>query len=153
MRRYMEGEGKMAKKDILSALFVSCILILPAGAHSIVGMRGAAWGDLRYEVPEELSSNLVLQGWVKQGIDWVQWRNSTLNTYLAIRYRLDTEGYDWNNSIGPAVGISLDLYTSKGLSGMAGVEYIWDRYTESDRSDNKLAIYLGWYGWWDLKRR
>lgn len=143
----------MAKRAFLLSLLAVCFLGMPSVAHSIVGLRGATWGDLRYEVPEELSENLILQGWVKQGVDWMQWGKATLNTYVALRYRLDTQGYDWNNTIGPAVGVSLDLYTSKGLSGTAGAEYIWDRYTESDRSDNKLAIYIGWYGWWDLERR
>jgi hypothetical protein len=128
------------------------VLLFSSSAGAIVGFRGATWGDLRQEFPKEFPDNLVLQGWVKQGIDWVEWRHATLNTYVALRYRFDTEGHDWNNTIGPALGLSLDLYTAKGLSAMAGVEYIWDRYLESDRNDNKLAVYLGWYGWWDLKR-
>ncbi len=142
----------MIRRTILCAAIAACLLQLPSGAHAIIGFRGATWGDLRMEMPEELSNNLILQGWVKQGVDWTQVRNATLNTYVALRYRWDSEGYDWNNTLGPAVGVSLDLYTSKGLSATAGVEYIWDRYFESDRNDNKLAIYLGWYGWWDLKR-
>lgn len=137
---------------IAAAAAVLAAVLCASGAHAIVGFRGATWGDLRQEFPEELPDNLVLQGWVKQGVDWVEWRHATLNTYVALRYRWDTEGYDWNNTIGPALGLSLDLYSSKGLSATAGVEYIWDRYFESDRNDNKIALYLGWYGWWDLKR-
>ncbi len=142
----------MIRRIILVSVSAAFLVLLSASAQAIVGLRGATWGDLRQEFHDDLPDNLVLQGWVKQGVDWAEWRHATLNTYAALRYRVDTEGYDWNNTVGPALGLSLDLYTTKGLSATAGVEYIWDRYFESDRSDNKLAIYLGWYGWWDLKR-
>lgn len=142
----------MTRRLSVAAAAALAALLVTSNAQAIVGLRGATWGELRQELPKDFPDNLVLQGWVKQGVDWVEWRHARLNTYAALRYRWDSESYDWNNTIGPALGISLDLYTAKGLSATAGVEYIWDRYVESDRNDNKLAIYVGWYGWWDLKR-
>ena len=142
----------MFRRIMFVAATAACLVLLSASAQAIVGFRGATWGDIRQEFHDELPDNLVLQGWVKQGVDWAEWRHARLNTYVALRYRLDTEGYDWNNTVGPAVGASLDLFTTSGVSATAGIEYIWDRYFESDRDDDKLALYVGWYGWWDLKR-
>ncbi|MDD4857093.1 MAG: hypothetical protein PHD74_03205 [Candidatus Krumholzibacteria bacterium] len=132
-------------------LFILC-LALPAAASAVVGFRGSTWGDLRQEVPKNGDSNLLLQGWIKQGVDWAKWGNTTLNTYATLRYRVDTEELDWNNSVGPGLGISLETYSSKGLTASCGVEYLWDRFFQTDRTDEKVVFYIGWYGWWDLKK-
>jgi len=132
---------------------ILCFLMVPGVAFAVEGFRGSTWGDLRGELPKDGKENLILMGWTRQGIDWARWGNTTLNTYVTVRYRLDSERYDWNNSIGPGVGIAFDTYNPKGVIAMWGVEYLWDRYFESDRTDQKLVIYMGWYGWWDLKKR
>ncbi len=135
-------------------LTVSLCLFLTPAANAIEGYRGSTWGDLRWDLPEELDSNLLLRGWVKQGIDWKRWgKNTTLNTYATIRYTVDTEKIDWNNKFEPGIGISLETYSPKGLGTTIGVEYIWEnRFLDSDWIDQKFVIYVGWYGWWDLKK-
>ncbi len=129
------------------------LIALSGDALAFVGLRGSTWGDLRQDVPKEGDGNLILQGWFKQGVDWAKWGNTTLNTYATLRYRFDTEKYAWNNSIGPGVGISLEAYTSKGLVASWGIEYLWDRFFEADRTEEKVVFYMGWYGWWDLKKK
>ena len=130
---------------------------LPAGAGGaladIEGLRGASWGELSYEIPKEGEENLVLDGWIKQGIDWAKWGNTSLNTYAKLRFKWDTEGYDWNNLMGPALGVSLDTFVPSGLSGSLGAEYVWEqRMLDENRFiDQKVVIYVNWYGWWDLK--
>jgi len=131
---------------------VLCLALLAGNASAFVGFRGSTWGDLRQEIPKDTDSNLILQGWLKQGVDWAKWGNTTLNTYATLRYRLDTEKLDYNNSVGPGLGVSLEAYSSKGLVASWGIEYLWDRFFQADRTEQKLVFYMGWYGWWDLKR-
>ena len=143
----------MNRRALQITLFLSCLALIPCSASGFVGFRGSTWGDLREEVPKTGNDNLILQGWIKQGVDWAQWGNTTLNTYATLRYKVDTEKLEWSNSVGPGVGISLDAYTSNGLAAQVGIEYIWDRYYEAERTDQKVAFYVGWYGWWDLKKK
>ena len=135
---------------VFSVLFC---LIIPRNALSFEGFRGATWGDLRWDVPKHGNSDLLLEGWVRQGVDWVRWGDTTLNTYATVRYRWDTEKYDWNNSIGPGFGIAIDTFNPKGFTAAWGVEYLWDRYYESSRTEHKVILYMGWFGWWDLKKK
>jgi hypothetical protein len=140
------------------ALVLLCLSLCSGSAFAIVGFRGSTWGDLRGELPKEGDSNLLLKGWVKQGVDWTKWGNVTLNTYATLRYQADTEGFDWNNSVGPGLGISLEAYSPHGVVASLGIEYIWDRYlgleagSPLDEMEQKVVFYVNWYGWWDLKK-
>lgn len=86
-------------------------------------------------------------------MDWVKWGNTTLNTYATLRYSVDTEKLDWNSHIGPGVGIGIDTYIPKGLAASWGVEFIWDKFYESARTEQKVVVYMNWFGWWDLKKK
>jgi hypothetical protein len=142
----------MNRKALRIVPVVMSLMLLAGNAFAVVGFRGSTWGDLRQEIPKNGDSNLLLQGWFKQGVDWAKWGNTTLNTYATLRYRVDTENLDWNNSVGPGFGVSLEAYSSKGLVASWGIEYLWDRFFQADRTEQKLVFYMGWYGWWDLKR-
>jgi hypothetical protein len=131
------------------------LLMVPALSReslAIEGLRGATWGELDYEIPKEGNENLVLDGWIKQGVDWVKWGDTSVNTYAKLRFKWDTEGYDWNNLIGPTVGISLDTFVPAGLSLSVGFEYSWENRLNDDINvlDQKAIAYVNWYGWWDL---
>jgi hypothetical protein len=140
------------------ALVLACLVLRSGSALAVVGFRGSTWGDLRGEMPKEGDGNLLLNGWIKQGVDWTKWGNVTLNTYATLRYQADTEGLDWNNSVGPGFGISLEAYSPRGIVAALGVEYIWDRYlgldepAQFDETVQKFVVYVNWYGWWDLKK-
>jgi hypothetical protein len=134
-------------------LIIFCLSI-SSEAVAIEGFRGSSWGELRWDVPTvEGKPELWLYGWVKQGVDWVKWGNTTLNTYATLRYSVDTPQRDWNSHVGPGVGIGMDTYMPKGLAASWGVEYIWDRFYKSDRTEQKVVLYVNWFGWWDLKKR
>lgn len=144
-------------KRLLCMTFIP-LLILPAlsrEARAIEGLRGATWGQLYYDIPKEESrENLVLDGWIKQGVDWVKWGDTSINTYAKLRYKWDSEGNDWNNLIGPTVGIALDTYMPEGLALSVGFEYSWENRILDDVNvmDQKAMAYVNWYGWWDLLR-
>ena len=89
---------------------------------------------------------------MRQGIDWTKVGPATLSTYATVRYGWDSQGFDWNNSIGPGVGVALDAYSNKGLAATLAFEFLSDRFFESDRTENKAVVYLGWYGFWDFKK-
>lgn len=136
---------------MLSIFLLSC---LAGGASAFVGFRGATWGELRYQIPrEEGENNLLLDGWIRQGIDLAKWDNTTLNTYATIRYRWDMEHTNWYNSLGPGVGVAFETFNAKGLVGSIGAEYIWEHFYEIDENDEKVVVFINWYGWWDLMKR
>ncbi len=144
------------KRTILhGALFILiCAAIVPGGVSAFEGLRGATWGQLRYDIPKEGEENLMMDGWIKQGVDWARWGNTSLNTYGTIRYKWDTERLDWNNSLGPGVGISIDTYSPRGIIFSIGAEYLWENNTlHSGRTDQRAVVYMSWCGWWDLKSR
>ena len=129
-------------------------LFIPSNALAIEGFRGQTWGELRYEFPKDGDEFFFGQGWLRQGIDWPHWGIFTLNTYATIRYRWEDSGdIDWANSIGPGAGIALELYSPKGITMSWGAEYIWDRFYRAGYTEQKAVIYMGWYGWWDLKKK
>jgi len=139
---------------IIAAASLAALISYGSKAEAVEGFRGSTWGELRYDIPREYPDNLLMAGWIKQGVDWKRWGESTtLNTYVTLRYKWDTEQYDWNNTLEPGIGISVDTFSPKGLGLTAGVEYIWEnRFLDSEWYDSKTVVYVSWYGWWDLKR-
>ena len=144
----------MKRHLILAGLLVVFSFLGLGSAGAVEGYRGSTWGELRWDFPKKYDSNLLLSGWIKQGIDWKRWgENTTLNTYATVRYKADTEQLDWNNTLEPGIGVAIETFTSKGLVGTFALEYLWEkRLTKSGLYDQKLVIYIGWYGWWDLKK-
>lgn len=139
------------KYRILMILVVAyCLTLAPGSGLAIEGLRGSTWGDLRWDLPDEGSDDLILRGWIRQGIDWKRWGNTLLNTYATVRYATDTRSFDWNNSVGPGIGIGLDTH-QWGIGATLGIEYLWDRLYESDRTERKTVVYMTWYSSWDLK--
>ena len=142
------------KRTITYCMLLLLTLSIGAVDSNAIGFRGSTWGELRYDIPKDGEDNLLLDGWIKQGIDWKRWNYTTLNTYATFRYRLDTMKYGWNNVIGPGVGISLDMYSPKGLILTVGAEYMWERQIYDDGEYfQKTVVYMSWVGWWDLNKR
>jgi hypothetical protein len=142
------------KRSCVRALVVLGFIVCAAcPASAIEGLRGSTWGDLRWDLPEDVDNDLILKGWIRQGVDWTRVGSATLSTYATVRYAWDSRGLDWNNSVGPGVGVALDAWSSKGFAGTLAVEYLVDRFYETDRTEKKVVIYMGWYGMWDLKKK
>ncbi len=122
------------------------------------GYPGSTWGDLRWEIPDKGGSrDLILEGWVRQGVVLKRWNegNQTfvLDPYLRAKYKYDDLGLNYNNYVGPGAGIALDMERSKGPLLSLGVEYGWEKDWRSGTSVNRVEVYLRWYGWWDLKKK
>jgi hypothetical protein len=118
---------------------------------------GTTWGMLRWEIPNAGPDNLTLEGWARQGRVLHRWRRAplayVLSPYLRVRYKLDTLGLDWNNYVGPGVGLALDVEGLKGFQPAAGIEYAWEKNLASPGDVHRIDLVVRWYGWWDLGRR
>jgi len=120
------------------------------------GYPGSTWGDLRWEVPDTGASDLILQGWIRQGISIKRWNAGAntfvLNPYLTLHYKKDSQDLDWDNYIAPGAGIALDMGSAKGPVVSWGAEYTWqDELRSKTENIHMVSIYMRWYGWWNLK--
>jgi len=145
-------------KRFIIVLLAVLWLVLPSPASAIDGFPGSTWGDLHWESPHPGENDVVLSGWVRQGIGWKRWEiggdmSLTLDTYATVRYYADTHGFDWFNYFGPGGGVSLDLSAPHGPSVSAGAEYIHQMNFRSSTERPYAALYLNWYHWWDLHEK
>ena len=141
------------KRHIFVVFAVIC-LALPSVGHALEGLPGSTWGDLHWEIPDSGDSNVILEGWIRQGIAWKKWRSGTasfqLNTYLTARYKWDSEGLDWNNYLGPGAGVAIEMYRPDGPLFSWGVEHIYQMNYRSSDQEPKTALFMNWYHWWDM---
>jgi hypothetical protein len=118
---------------------------------------GSTWGDLRWEIPDTGPTDLVLMGWVRQGVVIHRWRPDPLtfllSPYLLFRYSLDTLGPDYNNYAGPGAGIAVDMDGVRGLQPSWAIEYAWEKNLRSQGGVQRLDLVLRWYTSWDLAKR
>jgi hypothetical protein len=137
-------------------LFFLCIFVA-ANAFALEGFPGSTWGELRFETPRRSTQgeqDLILQGWIRQGVDLKRWSpNTHLYAYGTVRYTWDSQQNSWWNDVAPGVGIAIDMNLGRQFPFTVGVEYIWDRFFVSPRTEEKIAVYMNWYGWWDLKKK
>jgi hypothetical protein len=121
------------------------------------GYPGSTWGDLRWEIPNSGDDNVILDGWIRQGVtvkNWAQGNNTfLLDPYVKIHYKGDSEGLDWNNYIRPGVGIALDMENAKGPLMSWGIEYSWEKNLQTGDDAHRVEVYMRWYAWWDLKHK
>jgi hypothetical protein len=139
------------KQQITIAFLVFC-LALPSSVRALEGLPGSTWGDFHWELPDDGRDNLILEGWVRQGMAWKKWQKNTasllLTTYITARYKWDSRGYDWNNYLGPGIGTALELYNPEGPLLSWGVEHIYQMNYRSGGEDPYTALYMNWYDWW-----
>jgi hypothetical protein len=146
----------VSKRGYLTLLVFTFLLVSAAqfkAEAAPLGYPGSTWGEIRQEFPDNGDSDLTSQGWVRQGIDWAHFGNLRLNTYGTVRFKWDTEGLNYNNYVGPGIGVALETVSWRGYSGSFGVEYLWDDYYKSGDTRQTLAIFLTWYGSWNIKKK
>ncbi len=142
-----------------SCLFCSLLLFLcafvPTYVFAIDGFPGATWGELRWEIPTKGGEeDAILQGWIRQGVDLKRWSPSThLYAYGTVRYSWDSKENSWWNDVAPGAGIALDTPLAKQFPITFGVEYVWDRFFVSPHTEQKVILYMNWFGWWDLGKK
>jgi len=144
------------KRNIIFLISIIC-LWLPSAVHAVEGLPGSAWGNIYWEVPKNGDNNLILEGWVRQGVAWEKWQKDTtsfqLTTYLTARYKWDSEKLDWNNYFGSAVGIALDMESAQGTLLSWGIEYVWENNIRTGDHTQRINVFMIWYFWWDLMKK
>jgi len=144
------------RRTVAAVLAAACAASPPA-ALAIEGLPGSTWGDLHLDVPSSGSADLILEGWIRQGVAWARWgageTDFLLQTYATLRYKWDSEGLDWNNYLGPGAGLALDLRAPGGPLVSWGVEYVHQWNDRSGGSQPYTAPFMNWYHWWEIRQR
>ncbi|HPX62216.1 MAG TPA: hypothetical protein PLN25_10680 [Deltaproteobacteria bacterium] len=146
----------MNSRRLLLATAILALLGSASTADAIEGYPGSTWGEIRQELPNQKGKdgpvNLLGQGYIEQGVDWTRWGSIFFNSYATVRYKFDTMHYDWNNSVGPGVGLALTHYTKNGGYFRLGVEHNWETFYNNGKVEEKTLIYLRWFQYWNLKK-
>jgi hypothetical protein len=144
------------KRHIIFLISIIC-LCLPSAVHAVEGLPGSAWGDLHWEVPKSGDNNVILEGWIRQGIAWEKWQKETTNfqltTYLTARYKWDQKEFDWDNYLSPGAGISIDMSRPNGPLVSLGLEHLYQMNYRSGTQEGKSALFMNWYHWWNFDNK
>jgi hypothetical protein len=139
-----------------AAAVALALTLASAPASAIEGLPGSTWGDLYWDVPSRGDENVVLEGWVRQGVAWRRWSvgraKLVLQTYGTVRYRWDSLGLDWNHYVAPGVGAAVDLALPRMPALTAGVEWVDQWNTRSGGTTPYAAVFVDWYHAWELSR-
>jgi hypothetical protein len=123
-----------------------------ADTLSPLGFPGITWGEIRYpgtQLPLD-ESNLILDGYVEQGVDWMDWGKwGTFNFYANLDFITDTEDLAWNNSIAYGAGVKLKKLIGDNVLLQYGIEAVHERRWINDQNNDVIFVYLNWSGWWD----
>lgn len=128
---------------------------VPRAAAAVVGYPGSAWGALSWDLPGGGVRDLILEGWVRQGVAW--WRaplgaaGLVLQTYATVRYRWDRRGLDWNNHVSPGAGVAIDVTMPRMPALTAGAEWVDEWRFRSGTTSPTAAPFVDWYHAWDLR--
>jgi hypothetical protein len=142
-------------KKIVLALLVGIFASMVAVAEP-VGYPGSTWSTLTGPagVAGTEEKNVVLQGKLEQGIDWVRLgknKNWTLNTYLSAGYSVDKDKLDYNNKIVPALGVKLSRKFDNGVVDF-GIQAVHERRWIDGKSGSGIQAYATYWFGWDLKK-
>ena len=144
------------KKLIIAAVLAATSF----SASAQIGYPGSNWSELTVNpsvikgTPED--NDLLFQGNIQQGIDWAEYGNYKLNTFVAMNYSIDRNKLSYNNKIVPMVGVRLvRTYGDAGV-GEVGVRLVHQNdfrgVTEGPRSGNGVQAYASYWFGWNLKK-
>lgn len=147
----------MNRLKFLSLILFIVFLLGASNSFAIESCPGSIWGGVWYENPlsSGVEHDLIARGSIEQGIRWTKIGQNYLNTYVVLGYDWDSKGHSWNNQLSPGVGVSLDIYSIKGLGMRTGIQFSneYSFRSGSPRNADKLVGFVTWYGEWDLKKK
>ena len=123
---------------LFAMLFLAQLAPGAARAYSPAGYPGATWGNASrgFDGLEGYGA----QGWVKQGVTWLNVKGLDLNTYADYSWRVRTKNRTYYNVYGPGLTAALE----KGPFSL-GVEYNWLRYPERPYTARNSVVFGSWY--------
>lgn len=149
-----KGEAAMKKIVLVFAMTLALSgFFPPADASEPLGYPGYTWGSLEYPASVAVErNNLLFDGKIEQGIDWHQYESWMLNTFVDLRYTLDSQGYDWNNRIAPGIGFKFRrAFSQLGVADI-GAKYTYESRWKNDANGSGIKVFVNWYFDWNLKK-
>lgn len=148
----------MKKSMIALALIVASVGVHAQGSVKPLGYPGSNWSVLTFNPGVIKGSgeedNVLLQGKLEQGIDWVKFgvnKEWTLNTYVSLGYSADKNGLIYNNKLVPAVGVKMSHGFQNGVLDL-GVQAVHENHFRGQtsgptRGSGVQAYASYWFGW------
>ena len=122
-------------------------------AQNGMPMQGSASGIIQFPSsaqPNE-SDNLLISGAIEQGVDFLSISKDTaINFFGRVNYRLDTEELDFNRKILLGVGIKLRHYFSDSFVMSIGAKYENDKRFVIERSSDGTQLFTNWFYSWHV---
>jgi hypothetical protein len=108
---------------------------------------GFTWFNLRYPgaQDDDEEDNIIIEGALEQGIDWYKKNNTTVNSFVEIKYIFDREGYSWNNHMTYSLGSKFKIPVTKKIFMQPGAKYSFNRRFKTDNWEQKTLLFLNWY--------
>ncbi len=108
---------------------------------------GFTWFNIRHPgAPDnDEKYNTIIEGAIEQGIDWYRKNETTVNSFVEIKYIFDKEGYSWNNHITYSLGSKLKIPVTKKIVMQPGAKYAFNRRFKTDNWEQKTLVFLNWY--------
>jgi hypothetical protein len=136
---------------------VLCVLTLATACATVgaqpIGYPGSTWSVLMFPASATGAekNNVLLQGKVEQGIDWVRFADVwKLNTYASVSYSADTVGLNYNNKVVPALGAKVTRAFDHGTLDL-GVQVFQERRWKDQVSSTGVQAYASYWFGWNLK--
>ena len=101
--------------------------------------RGPSWvfaarrgGICEQEMPKDGDSNLLLQGWIKQGVDWAKWERFDAQhvRHPALPGRLEEARLQQLGRT-RSRDLARGVLAEGSRSARSAIEYIWDRFFDA----------------------
>ena len=135
---------KNEKNAVRFIAVLTALLLLPqfcpgrAQAYSPVGYPGSTYGNASQNF--DGLEGAGTQGWVRQGVTWLEVKGLDLNTYADYSWRVRTKNKTYYNVYGPGLIAALE----KGPFSL-GLEYTWLRYPEIPDTTRNASLFGIWY--------
>ena len=135
-----------------------CIVALAAGFAygDVIGYPWSTWGGISYAPNGNVDKGVILNSYVEQGIDWMEFNQSAwiLNTFAGVDISVSDHSEEyWNNKTRPTVGQKVKHSFDSGADinlGMRG-EYS-DYFRNSAGNDWRGIAFIQWSAGGNLKK-
>ena len=111
---------------------------------------GYTWGQVRFpsSLLIEERTNGIVEGAVFHGLYYSITDDIYFNPFVQFYFQRDTEGFDYYNSLRPAVGAQIGFTFFNSASVLLGVRQEWDYKRITHRWSDKAVGFLSWTASW-----
>jgi hypothetical protein len=111
----------------------------------------SSWGQVRYPSSHELAEerNAIAEGAVELSADW--WRierGPTFNTFVSLDFKADSQKFEYNNEIEPAVGARFWMPITKYGRAELGAKLVNEQRFRTGGSYSGAIAFVGFSARW-----